>query len=83
MDRLCLACQKNIADTLPKYPALCSPCMSRAGKQIEPGVRVVCEVDAACSGIVERMADEMITVVRTSDGDEAWVPRVELVRVVG
>ncbi len=82
MERICLACQKNAADTLPEFPALCVPCLNRAGKQIVPGARVVCEIDASCSGMVERLADEMIIVVRTSDGDEAWVPRVELVRVL-
>ena len=82
MKRICLACNKRDADTLPEYPALCTSCMNRAGDDIEPGANVICEVDESCSGIVDRLADEMLVVVRTSDGGEAWVPRVELVRVL-
>lgn len=83
MDRICLACSKHAADTIEKYPALCRSCLARAGQDIIPGAHVICENAQNCSGIVDHFADEMIVVVRTSDGGEAWVPRVELVRVVG
>lgn len=83
MNRTCPACHQRDADTLHEYPALCTPCFKRAGNDIEPGASVICEIDHGCSGIVDRLADEMIVVVRNPDGHEAWVPRVELVRVLG
>ena len=82
MYRICLACSKQPAATIEKYPALCRSCLARVGQNITPGATVICETAHNCSGIVDRLADEMLVVVRTSDGGEAWVPRVELVRVV-
>jgi hypothetical protein len=82
MNRTCLACHQRDADTLPEYPALCIPCLERVGENIEPGASVICVNDDGCSGIVERLTDEMLAIVRTRDGGKAWVPQVDLVRVV-
>ena len=79
---ICVACHKRDADTLPKYPALCNNCLNHIGENIVPGTTVICVVNESCSGIVDRLEDEMLMVVRTKENGEVSVPRVELVRVI-
>jgi hypothetical protein len=84
MERQCLACGKRPAATTPEWPVLCAPCLDRAGEQVEPGARVICTVDHACSGTVDRLVDDgQLVVVKTADGQEAWVPIQEMVWVAG
>ena len=80
MSRKCLACSRCSAATTPEWPALCASCLDRAGARIKPGARVVCEVDDACSGTVNRIEDGLAVVI-TNDGKEAWVPIPELIAV--
>lgn len=80
MSRKCIACGRRPADTLPEYPALCLTCLDRAGERIQPAARVVCHVDESCSGTVKQM-DGDLAVVTTNDGEDAWLPRQELIRV--
>jgi hypothetical protein len=80
MSRKCLACGRRPAATTPQWPALCASCLNRAGQRIGPGARVICEVDDGCSGIVNRIEDGL-AVVTTNDGQEAWVPIQEMIRV--
>ncbi len=82
MSRPCLACGRRPAATTPEWPALCASCLDRTGERIRPGARVICTVDDGCSGTVDRLVDDgQLVVVRTEDGQEAWVPVCELVRV--
>ena len=84
MQRQCLACGQRPAATTPEWPALCHPCLDSAGERIEPGARVVCTVDAGCSGVVERLEEDgHIAVVRTASGPDAWVSVGDMVRVAG
>jgi hypothetical protein len=84
MSRQCLACGSRPAETTPEWPALCASCLDRAGKRIQTGIRVICTVDHGCSGSVDRLVDDdQLVVVRTADGQEAWVPIQELVLVTG
>ena len=76
----CLACGQHPRATLPRFPALCLPCLDRAGENITAGARVICTVDHGCSGTVERV-DDYFGIVRTHDGHAAWVPTCVLVRV--
>jgi hypothetical protein len=80
MPRKCLACGKRPAATTPEWPALCNSCLNRSGQGIKPGIRVVCEVDDACSGTVDRIEDGL-AVVCSDAGKEAWVPIQELIPV--
>lgn len=80
MSRRCTACGRRPAATTPEWPALCQPCLDRAGEKIKPGARVICEVDDGCSGTVDRIEDGL-AVVATADGKEAWVPIPELITV--
>lgn len=81
MPRQCTACSRRPAATTPEWPALCQSCLDRCGEQIEPGVRVVCEVDESCNGTVSRLEDGL-AIVTTTDGGEAWLPIPELVAVI-
>jgi hypothetical protein len=84
MTSQCLACgaRPAVIPTNPKWPALCAPCLGRAGDDIGPGARVLCTVSNGCSGTVDRLVDDdQLVVVRTEDGKEAWVPIQEMVRV--
>jgi hypothetical protein len=80
MSRECIACGQRPATTLPEWPALCASCLDRTGESISPGALVICEVDHECSGTVSRIED-ILAVVITNDGKEAWVPIPELVAV--
>ncbi len=54
----------------------------RVGEPVQPGDRVICEVDHGCSGIVDYLVDDgQLAVVRTDDGGEAWLPIQQIVRV--
>ena len=82
--RNCLACGARPAATTPEWPALCERCLDRAGEEIEPGAPVVCTASGGCGGRVDRLEnDGFMAVVRTDDGQDAWVPACELVRVTG
>lgn len=80
MKRVCLACRRRSADTTPDYPALCVPCLHRAGRSLKPGTRVICTIDDGCSGVVNRI-EYGLAVVATNDGQEAWIPIAETVAV--
>ena len=82
----CVACGRHPSESVDEtgIPPLCRSCWDRAGKQIEVGANVVCTADESCSGTVERFADGgTLAIVRAADGQEAWLPVVELVRVIG
>jgi hypothetical protein len=80
--RQCLACGKRPAATTPEWPALCQPCLDRAGHRVKAGDRVICEVDHGCSGQIDRLEDDgHFVIVRTDDGQEAWLPIGEVIRV--
>jgi len=79
MARRCLACGQP-AITLPDWPALCGSCIDRTSDEIEAGASVVCNTDERCSGVVDRLEDDL-AVVTTANGAEAWVPVCDLVRV--
>ena len=81
-NRKCLACGIRPAATEEDWPALCEPCLDRAGEPVKPGARVVGVVDGACSGTVDRIEDSDLVVVRTIEGGEEWVPVADIVAVV-
>jgi hypothetical protein len=82
----CVACGRHPSESVdePAIPPLCRSCWDGAGEQIVVGAHVVCTADDSCNGIVDRFEDDLtIAVVRADDGNEAWVPTIELVRVIG
>jgi hypothetical protein len=82
----CVACTKRPSDSVdePGIPPLCRSCWQRQGRRITEGANVVCISGDSCNGTVERFEDGgTLAVVRTSDGGEAWVPVIELVRTIG
>jgi hypothetical protein len=82
----CVACGRHPSESVddPGIPPLCRSCWDGAGQQIEVGANVVCTSDDSCNGIVDRFEDDRsIAVVRAGDGNEAWLPTIELVRVIG
>lgn len=80
MKRKCLACRKRPAATEPDWPALCERCLDRAGDPAKPGDQVVCRVDEAGNGTVERI-DGDLAIVRTNDGRDTWLPTPDLIRI--
>jgi hypothetical protein len=66
MRRLCLACGRRSATTLPEYPAVCDACLDRQGREpIRVGDRVLCHPDLNDPTIrtVERVIDGGFRVV--------------------
>lgn len=74
----CKACLKNNSIIIDDSAPLCGQCLNRAGRGVNVGSRVVCEVDDSCSGSVRRIVDSL-AVIDTNAGREAWVPVAELV----
>ena len=81
-ERKCLACGIRPAATDEDWPAICEECLDRAGEPVEPRARVVCVVDGGLSGILDRIEDDLV-VVRTIEGEEAWLPQADVVAVLG
>lgn len=84
--KTCVACSQRPSESVdePGIPQLCRSCWQRQGQRIGVGANVVCISGDSCNGTVERFEDGgTLVVVRTSDGVEAWVPVIELVRVIG
>lgn len=78
----CAACRKRESESVdePGIAALCGACWDRVGQSIAPGKRVVCISDETCCGFVDRLEDgDTIAVVTTFDGQDAWIPVLELV----